>query len=159
MEEVLDAGPDRPRRPPPRWLGGRPVLASVLLAVGAAIASILDGREPIPRPAAGVEPSASRQPASSTTCPSDAMPRSGMPQPHGAPDVSALVIGTSGQATTLTRLDTTARQGPWTGVVRRADGSLGRHGAVVTFPVPAVSSRPENMAGAVARAEGSVVWA
>lgn len=159
MEEVLDAGPDRPRRPRPRWLVVGLVLGAVLLAGGLAVASILDGRQPTPRPAAGVEPSASRQPAASTTCPTDTMPSSGMPRPKRALEVSALVIGTSGQATTLTRLDTTARQGPWTVVVRRADGSLGRHGAVVTFPVPADSSRPANMAGAVARGEGSVVWA
>lgn len=34
----------------------------------------------------------------------------------------------------LTRSDSAAMNGPWTVVVRRADGSLGQHGAVVTYP-------------------------
>jgi hypothetical protein len=36
----------------------------------------------------------------------------------------------------LTRSDPAAVNGAWTVVVRRADGSLGRHGAVVTYPAP-----------------------
>jgi len=36
----------------------------------------------------------------------------------------------------LTRSDPTAVNGAWTVVVRRVDGSLGRYGAVVTYPAP-----------------------
>jgi hypothetical protein len=70
-----------------------------------------------------------------------------------------VVIGTSGPVTTLTRLDTTAAQGPWTVVVRRSDGSLGRHGAVVTFPVRVSDGRPGSGTGAHGPASaGSLVW-
>ena len=39
----------------------------------------------------------------------------------------------------LDREDLGASRGPWTAVVRRAGGSLGSGGAVVTFPVPALA--------------------
>ncbi|MET7451377.1 hypothetical protein ABZT03_05635 [Streptomyces sp. NPDC005574] len=41
------------------------------------------------------------------------------------------------EGATLTRRDRAAQAGPSTVVVRHPDGSLGRHGAVVTFPVAA----------------------
>ncbi|MEU5885124.1 hypothetical protein [Spirillospora sp. NPDC047279] len=37
-------------------------------------------------------------------------------------------------------IDQRAAAGAWTVVVRRKDGSLGRHGAVITFPVPSRTS-------------------
>ena len=36
--------------------------------------------------------------------------------------------------------DAGATQGPWSVIVRRTDGSLGRHGAVITYPVPSLTT-------------------
>jgi hypothetical protein len=73
--------------------------------------------------------------------------------------LSAVVLGRPEPGGTLTRSDPLASRGPWTVVVRRRDGSLARHGAVVTFPVDPIAGR------AVARgrlrgtaAYRSVVW-
>ncbi|WP_406070420.1 hypothetical protein [Micromonospora sp. NBC_01638] len=59
---------------------------------------------------------------------------------------------------TLEQCDRTAVNGPWTVVVRRPDGSLGRSGAVVTFPVGAPKVGHSVGVGAViGRAEGGMV--
>jgi hypothetical protein len=60
----------------------------------------------------------------------------------------------------LERADTGAEQGAWTVSVRRADGALGRRGAVVTYPAPAsVLAHTVDVNGAVGGATaGSVVW-
>jgi len=50
------------------------------------------------------------------------------------PAIGGLALGGQPIHTTLTRSDPAAVNGAWTVVVRRADGSLGRHGAVVTYP-------------------------
>lgn len=47
-----------------------------------------------------------------------------------------LAIGTPDATAKLDRRDSQADHGPWTVILRRADGSLGRHGAVVTFRDP-----------------------
>jgi hypothetical protein len=53
----------------------------------------------------------------------------------------------------LNRRDRTADTDPWTVTVRRGDGSLGRNGAVVTFPVPAPQlGRPVQVGGVTGRA-------
>jgi hypothetical protein len=52
------------------------------------------------------------------------------------PDIGGLALGGQPITNSLTRSDPTAVNGPWTVVVRRADGSLGRYGAVVTYPAP-----------------------
>lgn len=69
----------------------------------------------------------------------------GLPLPRGA---------------TLIKHDRTAHAGPWTVVVRRAGGSLGRHGAVVTFPVAAPSGgRPVRVGDVSGRArEHEITW-
>jgi len=61
---------------------------------------------------------------------------------------------------TLERRDRTVTQGPWTVVVRRADGSLGRHSAVITFPVPGPGAgEPVVVGGAPGRlAGGTLTW-
>ncbi len=71
----------------------------------------------------------------------------------------ALVIG-SAPIHGLDRRDSTAERGPWTVVVRRLRGSLGSHGAVVTFPVPALTAgTPVSVRGAKGRlAGGQLVW-
>ena len=52
------------------------------------------------------------------------------------PDIGGLALGGQPITNSLTRRDPTAVNGAWTVVVRRADGSLGRYGAVVTYPAP-----------------------
>jgi hypothetical protein len=55
--------------------------------------------------------------------------------------VTAVVLGRPDSGGTLTRSDPPAGRGPWAVIVRRRDGSLGRHGAVVTFPVAPLAGR------------------
>jgi hypothetical protein len=51
--------------------------------------------------------------------------------------------------------DPGAERGPWSVIVRRTDGSLGQHGAVVTYPVPAVTTGPMvPVAAAISRGDG-----
>lgn len=49
--------------------------------------------------------------------------------------VGLLLPDTVNDLNTTVRHDPHADQGPWTVTVRRPDGSFGRHGAVVTFPL------------------------
>jgi len=60
----------------------------------------------------------------------------------------------------LERCDRTAVDGPWTVVVRRPDGSFGKHGAIVTFPVGApTAARCVDVDGVIGKAEsGMVTW-
>ena len=61
----------------------------------------------------------------------------------------------------LDRQDLGASRGPWTVVLRRAGGSLGSGGAVVTFPVSALASsglRVTVRGAAGVAADGQVVW-
>jgi hypothetical protein len=66
----------------------------------------------------------------------------------------------AGRGGALDRCDRTAVDGPWTVVVRAASGSLGRSGAVVTFPVdPPAPGRRVDVNGATGTAStGSVGW-
>lgn len=72
-----------------------------------------------------------------------------------------VIAGASPLDGALDRRDSSAASGPWAVVVRRLDGSLGRHGAVVTFPVDVTGSgRPVSIGGVSGRAtSGEVVWA
>ena len=82
------------------------------------------------------------------------------------PTVSERVAGllinrvAAGPGFGLDRCDRTAVAGPWTVVVRRPDGSLGRHGAVVTFPVgPPTAGRSVGVDGVTGKAaNGMVTW-
>jgi hypothetical protein len=69
-------------------------------------------------------------------------------------------VATSSLRRGLERVDSDAEQGPWTVIVRRPDGSLGRHGAVVTYPAPAaVLERTVDVNGVVGGiADKLVVW-
>jgi hypothetical protein len=72
----------------------------------------------------------------------------------------ALLIG--GQPVhSLERTDSGATTGPQTVVLREPDGSLGHHGAVVTFPVATpIAGSSVTIDGAAGRmARGEVVWA
>jgi hypothetical protein len=57
---------------------------------------------------------------------------------EGAAPVGPEASGSGGDAT-VDRRDGAARAGAWSIVIRAADGSLGYHSAIVTYPVPAVS--------------------
>lgn len=76
--------------------------------------------------------------------------------------MAALVIDPDrlGVGRTLERRDGAALQGPWTVVVRRPDGSLGKNSAVVTFPADALpSGRRLDVGGAAGTAgDRMVVW-
>lgn len=76
-----------------------------------------------------------------------------------APGLPALVIGAPPQHA-LDRHDSGAQHGPWTAVVRRSGGSLGSHGAVVTFPVVDVPAGDDVIVnGKVGhRGDDQVVW-
>lgn len=56
--------------------------------------------------------------------------------------------------------DGASGQGPWTVVVRRRGGSLGQHGAVVTYPVPARTAGTAVRVGAIAGRAGrhTISW-
>jgi hypothetical protein len=60
----------------------------------------------------------------------------------------------------LERYDAGAEQGPWTVIVRRPDGTLGYHGAVITYPASsAVLERTVDVNGTMGgAANGIVVW-
>ena len=79
---------------------------------------------------------------------------------HAPRRLPALVIRGETPVHGLDRRDSTATLGPWTVVVRRPRGSLGLHGAVVTFPAPApTSGKPVSVHGATGRlGGGELVW-
>jgi hypothetical protein len=56
---------------------------------------------------------------------------------HESPPLPGIEIGGAKLGGTLERSDPQAASGPWTVVVRTADGSLGHHSAVVSYPVDA----------------------
>jgi hypothetical protein len=80
------------------------------------------------------EPVASATP-STTPSPLHPPVTAGPDAPVGKDETPGLLIDGSTSAL-LNRVDRTAPKGPWSVTVRRTDGSLGRHSAVVTFPVP-----------------------
>jgi hypothetical protein len=159
VADIVSFGPDKPRRPPPRRL----IVAGVIaLSAGAltTIAIFASGNHHAPS-------RATPTPASPTV----PVPAAGGPpcQPVGwaqSPAVADALAGllldgaSAGDGSALDRCDRTAVDGPWTVVIRRPDGSLGRHGAVVTFPVSApTAARSVNVDGAIGKAEaGAVTW-
>jgi hypothetical protein len=63
-----------------------------------------------------------------------------------------------GYAHTIDRRDVTAGVGAWTVVVRAADGALGYHSAIVTFPVAAATlGEPVSVLGATGLTAGSTI--
>jgi hypothetical protein len=64
------------------------------------------------------------------------------------------------RTSTLDRRDLGVDDGPWTVIVRRSDGSLARHGAVVTWPVATMPTGTEvTINGETGRrAPGEIVW-
>jgi hypothetical protein len=156
VADVINFGPDRQRRSPPRWL----VEVGLVALLGAVVAvPVLGDRRPpdrsmstLARPA---EPPAT---ASGPSCVTVGWAQS----PPVAEPAGALRIDrpAAGPGSSLDRCDRTAADGPWTVVVRRPDGSLGRHGAVVTFPVgPPAAGRGVGVGGVPGTAAaGMVTW-
>jgi hypothetical protein len=148
VADIISFGSDKPPWRPSRRLI---VLGAVLAAVlGAGVVTAAVVRHPgKPAPAASMAaPVPSCPPASSTAAP--------------VTDPAALIIGCAAGGSGLDRRDRGAdREGPWTVVVRRVGGSLGRHGAVVTFPVdapPAAARRVEVGRAAGRAGASSVIW-
>lgn len=83
------------------------------------------------------------------------------PAPQPARSLAAVTVAPPPRGGTLDRRDLTAAAGPWAVVVRRLDGSLGRHGAVVTFPAEtAGAGQPVTVGGAHGLAStGELTWA
>ena len=120
------------------------VAALLVTAAGVALVAVLrDDREPPPVTGA---PSACPSMAF-TTNPAGTGPPAGLIVDHACARGSGL----------LRRDRTAAVDGPWTVVVRRPDGSLGRGGAVVTFPVDAPPAGSRDRAGRVVE-PGAVTW-
>ena len=145
VPDVITFGPERPRRAA-RWLVAAGLAAIVLASV--AVLAFRDelrprpvGREPDREP--GREPDRLVRAAARPSTPARHACRSAgdnARRPWRA--VAGLRIDQSGAAGSgLDRCDRTAVDGPWTVVVRRPGGSLGRQGAVVTFPADAVARR------------------
>ena len=114
----------------PRGLVLVAVLAS---AVGLAVAANTLGgssTQPPPRPPPADATATVSEPTSS-----DSLTTPSIRVETALPAIGGLALGGS-RGGYVTRNDPTAVTGPWTVVVRRADGSLGRYGAVVTYPAP-----------------------
>lgn len=148
MTDLLSHGGDDERPPwrPPRWT----LSVAVVVVVGALVAGlsvVVGGKDGRPHAAASASPS----PASGPDLPVlQAAPR----------DAVALLL--PGDENLLLATgdwhDPGVRDGPWTVTVRRPDGSLGRHGAVVTFPAPALTSGYSTRVGhSIGRVDGNVV--
>ncbi|WP_147315685.1 hypothetical protein [Asanoa ferruginea] len=154
MSDVISFGSDGPRRPP-RWL-----IAITLCAVVVAVVAFVAFRGRLAQQAAP-PPAPTSAP---TTDAVDLTPPSGPPcvpvgrgqQPAPTTEVAGLRLADTGSASVS--CDRAALDGPWTVVVRRPNGSLGRHGAVVTFPVdPPAPGRPVMVGGVRAVAAARLV--
>lgn len=148
MDDLLEHGPERPPRRSfvrPRWID-----AACVLAVVAAVAGFAVGRQ---GPAS--TPTAVASPAPAGTWISPIVFRT------GDQTVGILIDGVpSDRFGALDSHDDDAEAGPSSTVVRRHDGSLGRHGAVVTYPVPATATGTPVRVGTVdgRSSPGEVVW-
>jgi hypothetical protein len=151
-EELLELGPRR--RAPVGWLS---ILAIVLAVVGVTSYAVR-------RSAVSSTPRAARPRTVGTV--SATVPSNGaivLPSVSQRPfpiDTAAVVLGEVPQFAALERADGTAAQGPWSLVVRRRDGSLGRHGSVITYPVPPPAwGHPVRVGRAIGTAvAGGFVW-
>ena len=144
MTDIVTFGPGEPPRRPSRRL----IVAGLVLltaVAGGTAAAVMVRRSPSPPPAVSIP-----------TC-------RPAPDPAGTVAPVALVIDCAARTGgSLDRRDPTASRGPWTVVVRRHDGSLGRNGAVVTFPAaaaPPAAAASVDVGGAPGRAgPGTVTW-
>lgn len=149
MTDILDFGPDKPPWRPSRRLVVVAVVLVILAVGGWGTAAFVKRDKPAATPVVTAPPSG-------VPC----RPGPGRDSPAGqAP--AALIIGCTGAGSALNRRDPGAEKGPWTVVVRRNGGSLGRTGAVITFPVvaPAPTLRQVAVGRVAGRAgAGTVIW-
>ncbi|XVU29502.1 hypothetical protein ACQPZJ_21235 [Actinoplanes sp. CA-054009] len=125
MTDVVSFGPDKPPWRPSRRLVVAGVVVLLALVAGWAL---LNRGGPSPVTPVAVDPS---------SCTASApVPSLGVPSAvTGASPVAIVIEGACHPGAGLDRRDDTAGAGPWTIVVRRPGGSLGRDGAVITYPV------------------------
>jgi hypothetical protein len=150
VTDIVSFGSDRPPWRPSRRLILTAVVVLSVAAGGAAVVALADGGGP-----AAVAPTTPAP--TGPLCPSVRV----APSPLTDGPAALAIDCTTRRGGGLDRRDPTAGKGPWTVVVRRTDGSLGRHGAVVTFPVakpapagPGLLTWP--LAGAYARIRGDL---
>ncbi|KAB2346385.1 hypothetical protein [Actinomadura rudentiformis] len=150
-DDLLSNGPERPRRPLARRAA---VAAAVLLVIGAGGVRLL----------AADDTKTPRRPVESA--PAGTSPTSGIVVPAG-PDarlepgeIPGIALGNASNGSTLERRDRAGAANPWSVVVRRKDGSLASHGAVITYPVPKASpQRRVRIGGVQGRAgDGQIIW-
>lgn len=141
MSDVLTGGSPEGRQPTARWVL---ILGLVVVAVAAlALWHSRGGSAPsAPAAAPSSAPAASPGRAAATAPSGPAFScarlaaRAASTQPPPRASVTAMALQAApSPGGALDRRDTRATSGPWAVVVRRPGGSLGRGGAVVTFPV------------------------
>jgi hypothetical protein len=161
--DVISFGPDKPRRPsrrPPRRavVAGLAAVACVAVLTAGIITVRRDGDD---------QPATQATPASQAATASPAITASRAAGSTGSScesplQIAGLVIEGVGMTPgrTTESCDSAAANGSWTVVVRRHDGSLGKHGAVVTFPVGrAPAGLPVKVNGVAGLAgTGIVTW-
>lgn len=150
MSDILSHGPDGPRWRPPRWLGA---LGAVVVVAAVIAALVLRG--------GGGEAERSPTPSDSSVPQAGTSTVAAVPSPTVDASLTAAVMVSRRSAfgNTLDRQDGHAKDGPWAVVVRRDDGSLGRHGAVVTFPVHATNGGVVQVGDVVGRTTpNAVTW-
>jgi hypothetical protein len=148
VADIISFGPDEPPRRGPRRL----LAVAALLVTGAGVAAVAGLRE-------DREPSVATSAPATAAVASDCRPVTVATSPAtSGPPAGLIVDGACATGSSLLRRDRTAEvDGPWTVVVRGPGGSLGRGGAVVTFPVAAPPAGPRDKAGRAAE-PGAVTW-
>jgi len=126
---VVDPQGSRAARAPRGLVLVAVLTLAVALAVAANALGELSTQPPFRTPSADVTTLSGPTPTDSTTTYMNLVETA-------LPDIGGLALGGQPITTSLTRSDPTAVNGAWTVVVRGVDGSLGRHGAVVTYPAP-----------------------
>lgn len=96
---------------------------------------------PAPSSAAATTPALPSSPARQTTPANLSTAAPAVSFETAMPPFGGVVLGGEARGSANTGRDLLASSDAWTVVVRRHDGSLGRHGAVVTFPVKAASGQ------------------
>jgi hypothetical protein len=155
VADIVTFGSDKPPWRPSRRLILTGAVAVSVVAAGTAAFALVDRHEPV-----RVAPAIS-SPAPQAAGPSCRPAGTTAGRAVTGPPAGLIIDCAAAAGASLERRDRTAGNGPWTVVVRRLDGSLGRHGAVVTFPVaapPAPARRAEVGGTAGTAAPGMVTW-